>query len=124
MTSPKWLDLRKFHFPLQAKLSILHRITGVLTFLFLLTGLGILNFLLFRPENFEIFRTFFHSPIGKLSLWLGLSSLLYHWLAGIRHLMMAHDFLQLQTRYSHRSGQWLLGIYTLFWLGLSWRIWG
>lgn len=121
--APAWLSLRKFHFPLQAKLSIAHRVTGIITILFLLVGLGILNLWILQPTYFKFIIAFWHSLAGKLLLWLGLSALLFHWLAGIRHLLMEHNIWQMQTQNSPASAKGLLWLYLFLWGLLSWAVW-
>lgn len=85
---PVNLDLGKFHFPLPAITSILHRISGVLLFIamgFLLYGL---HLSLSGEEGFSALQTLMQSFLAKLIVWGILSSLIYHLVAGVRHLIM------------------------------------
>lgn len=85
---PVNLDLGKFHFPLPAITSILHRISGVLLFVamgFLLYGL---HLSLSGEEGFSALQTLMQSFLAKLIVWGILSSLIYHLVAGVRHLIM------------------------------------
>ncbi len=40
------------------------------------------------PEGFDEVRAYLGSPLAKLIVWALLSALLYHLVAGIRHLVM------------------------------------
>ncbi len=85
---PVNLDLGKFHFPLPAITSILHRASGVLLFVavgFLLYGL---HLSLSGEEGFAAVQGLMQSFLAKLIVWGILSSLLYHLVAGVRHLLM------------------------------------
>lgn len=85
---PVNLDLGKFHFPLPAITSILHRISGVLLFIgvgFLLYGL---HLSLSGEEGFGAVQQVMQSFLARLILWGILSSLAYHLVAGVRHLIM------------------------------------
>ncbi|CAH0525108.1 succinate dehydrogenase cytochrome b556 subunit [Vibrio hippocampi] len=85
---PVNLDLQTIHFPITAIASILHRVSGVITFV----SIGILLWLLAKSLS---------SPIGfaeavdivdgffvKFILWGILTALAYHIVGGIRHLIM------------------------------------
>lgn len=85
---PVNLDLGKFHFPLPAITSILHRISGVLIFIglaFLLYGLDLS---LSGEEGFAQVQAIMDGFFAKLIVWGILSALAYHLVAGIRHLLM------------------------------------
>ena len=85
---PVNLDLGKFHFPLPAITSILHRISGIIIFVgvaFLLYGLQLS---LSGEEGFSRVSELLDSFLAKLITWGILSALLYHLVAGIKHLFM------------------------------------
>ena len=115
---PVWRGWYQFHFPLNAWLSIAHRICGLISVIFLLSGLIILNVWILSPLHFAEINGFWQSFWGRLWLWLGLSALLYHWLAGLRHLLMEHE---IGLRFLHP--QLLLKLYGIAWLLLSWEVW-
>ena len=85
---PVNLDLTKFSFPLPALTSIVHRITGVI----LVAGAAVLLWLLDESlaseEGFNTVKTLADSFIVKLIVWGVLSALIYHSVAGIKHLIM------------------------------------
>ena len=85
---PVNLDLGKFHFPLPAITSILHRVSGIIIFVgvaFLLYGLDLS---LSGEEGFGRVSDLLNSFFAKLIVWGILSALLYHLVAGIKHLLM------------------------------------
>ena len=85
---PVNLDLTKFHFPLPAITSILHRISGIIVFIgigFLLWGFDLS---LSGEENFNALKESLQGFLPKLILWGILSALVYHLVAGVRHLLM------------------------------------
>ena len=85
---PVNLDLSTIKFPVTAIASITHRVTGVAIFL----ALPILLWMLYRslasPESFADLKALMTSPLVKLVVWAILAVLLYHLVAGIRHLIM------------------------------------
>jgi len=85
---PVNLDLGKFHFPLPAITSILHRISGIIIFVgvaFLMYGLDLS---LSGEDGFNRVNELLESFLAKLIIWGILSALLYHLVAGIKHLLM------------------------------------
>ncbi|AWY65956.1 succinate dehydrogenase, cytochrome b556 subunit [Burkholderia thailandensis] len=74
--------------PLAARVSILHRVSGALLFLFLPFLLYLFDQSLTSELSFEVFKAFLSNVIVKLIV-LALSwAFLFHFCAGIRHLMM------------------------------------
>lgn len=85
---PVNLDLRTIKLPVTAYTSILHRISGVILFVGLIVLLYGLDMSLASEESFEELKACLTSPLAKLVIWGLLSALLYHLVAGIRHLIM------------------------------------
>jgi succinate dehydrogenase / fumarate reductase cytochrome b subunit len=87
-TRPKNLDFSTFSLPLPAITSILHRISGV----FIFAGLALLLWLfgesLSSEQGFNNVAMWMDNLIVKLVLWAVISGLLYHLIAGIKHLIM------------------------------------
>lgn len=85
---PKNLDFSTFSLPLPAITSILHRISGA----FIFAGLALLLWLfsesLSSEQGFNNVAMWMDNLIVKLSLWAVISGLLYHLIAGIKHLIM------------------------------------
>ncbi len=85
---PVNLDLTTIRFPLPALTSILHRISGVILFVgiaFLLYGLDLS---LASSEGFQQLAGYLKSPLAKFIVWGLLTALGYHFVAGIKHLLM------------------------------------
>jgi len=85
---PVNLDLGKFHFPLPAITSILHRISGIILFVAVAFMLYGLQLSLSGEEGFSRVSELLDSFLAKLITWGILSALLYHLVAGIKHLFM------------------------------------
>ncbi len=90
---PVNLNLMSFKFPLPALVSIAHRISGVLLFLLTPILLYIIASTLGSASHFMAFVVMVQSSVLlKLLIWLSLLALIYHLLAGIRHLVMDMGF--------------------------------
>ena len=91
--------------PVTAVASILHRITGIVLFV----GVFFLCYLLDRavtdPAGFADAAALLAAPHGKLALWVVLTCLAYHLVAGIKHLFL--DFHVGDTLDGGRAGAWI-----------------
>jgi succinate dehydrogenase / fumarate reductase cytochrome b subunit len=85
---PVNLDLTSFNFPLPAIISILHRITGVAMFIGVAFLLWALDRSLSGPAGFNQVTQILEGFFAKLIAWSIVSALLYHLVAGIKHLLM------------------------------------
>ncbi|HDZ55152.1 MAG TPA: succinate dehydrogenase, cytochrome b556 subunit [Pseudomonas xinjiangensis] len=85
---PVNLDLRTIKLPVTAYTSIVHRISGVILFVSIAGLLWLLDKSLISESGFEQVQSYFQNPLVKLILWGVLAALLYHLVAGIRHLVM------------------------------------
>ncbi|MDA3137110.1 succinate dehydrogenase, cytochrome b556 subunit [Pseudomonas syringae] len=85
---PVNLDLRTIKLPVTAYTSILHRISGVILFVGIAIMLYAMDKSLASEEGFGEVKAYMTSPLAKLIIWGLLSALLYHPVAGIRHLIM------------------------------------
>lgn len=85
-------DLLKFRFPITAIASIGHRISGVVLFAFMLGMLYVLQMSLASEESFNEVKALLLSGWPKFFLWAVLSALVYHFVAGIKHLIMDWGF--------------------------------
>ena len=85
---PKFLNLFQIRQPAPAIVSILHRVSGALLFLFLWVFLVALQKSLVSAESHAELKAFIDQPLMKLLL-LGLVwAVLHHTFAGIRHLAL------------------------------------
>lgn len=87
-TRPVNLDLGTIRFPVTARASILHRVSGV----FLVAGIAVLLYLLdlslSGPEGFAEAASLLGAPLARFVLWVVLAGLIYHAAAGVKHLLM------------------------------------
>jgi succinate dehydrogenase / fumarate reductase cytochrome b subunit len=82
------LDIGTIRLPVHALASILHRASGV----FLFAGIGVLLYLLGlsldSAEGFARARELLGTGLARLVVWAVVAGLVYHSVAGIRHLLM------------------------------------
>ncbi|BDI05049.1 succinate dehydrogenase, cytochrome b556 subunit [Sphaerotilus microaerophilus] len=82
------IDATQYPLPLPAKLSILHRVSGVLMFVLLPFVIWMFDTSVSSEVSFEAFTSVLSSPLAKLVV-LGLIwAYLHHFCAGVRHLWM------------------------------------
>ena len=85
---PLWYNLSLLNLPLPGVVSILHRISGALLFVFAAWLLYLLDSSLASPERFEEVKRTLSHPLAKLVL-LGLIwAFMHHLCAGIRFLFL------------------------------------
>ncbi len=89
---PVHLALWNIKFPITAIVSILHRISGVLLFLAIPFLLWLLDKSLASFGDFVEVQSYFASFFVKSLLFIVVAALLYHLIAGIRHLLMDLHF--------------------------------
>lgn len=91
---PVNLDLTTIRFPLPAITSILHRISGV----FLLIGMGFLIWLFSLSmegrQGFDSAMAVLSGGFARFALWVTLSAVAYHLVAGVKHLVMDLGFAE------------------------------
>jgi len=85
---PVNLDLRTIKLPITAYTSILHRATGIILFLGVVIMLYALGVSLESAKSFAKVKEVLANPFIKFIIWGLISSLLYHIVAGLRHLLM------------------------------------
>jgi succinate dehydrogenase / fumarate reductase, cytochrome b subunit len=85
---PVNLNLFTMKFPMPAIGSILHRISGFILFFLIPVFLFLLQKSLSSPQGFTEVCLIFANPVLKVIIWAFLAALIYHLLAGIRHLIM------------------------------------
>ena len=103
---PVFLDLTKIRFPVTAIASVLHRISGFILFL-------LIPLLLWMAHSASTATGFVHlqdclsSPVLKFFVWVVLAALLYHLLAGIKHLLMDSHILS-ENFNSAKAASWFV----------------
>jgi succinate dehydrogenase / fumarate reductase cytochrome b subunit len=80
--------LTAYRLPLAGRVSILHRASGALLFIFLPFLLYLFDQSLTSELSFEVFKAFLSNIIVKLITLVLAWAFLFHFCAGIRHLMM------------------------------------
>ncbi|WP_170914629.1 succinate dehydrogenase cytochrome b556 subunit [Salmonella enterica] len=99
---PVNLDLQTIRFPITAIASILHRVSGVITFI----AVGILaTTSLSSPEGFQQAADIMDGFIVKFIMWGILTALAYHVIVGIRHMLMDFGYLEETFEAGQRSAK-------------------
>ncbi|MBB5443179.1 MULTISPECIES: succinate dehydrogenase, cytochrome b556 subunit [Paraburkholderia] len=80
--------LTAYRLPLAGRVSILHRVSGALLFLFLPFLLFLFDQSLTSELSFEVFKGFLSNIIVKLITLVLAWAFLFHFCAGVRHLVM------------------------------------
>ena len=85
---PVNLDIGTMRLPLTAWTSITHRATGVFIFAGMAVLLWALDASLKSAESFASLQECLASPLVKLVIWAIVAGLIYHSVAGVKHLVM------------------------------------
>lgn len=85
---PVNLDISTIKLPVTAYVSILHRVSGVVLLAGVLILLWMLDTSLSSQEGFDSLKEILTAPFAKIVLWGVLAALAYHFVAGVRHLIM------------------------------------
>jgi len=102
---PVNLDLSTIRFPVTAIASILHRVSGVITFVAVGILLWLLGLSLSSPEGFQQASAILSSFIVRFILWAIMTVLAYHIVGGLRHLLMDFGVLDETLEAGKRSAQ-------------------
>lgn len=89
-------NLMRYRFPVMAIASIFHRISGFILFLMIPFILWMLDASLRSPASYHKLYQCLTYPVSKFFVWVLLSALIYHIIAGIKHLIM--DLGHLETK--------------------------
>jgi len=85
---PVNLDIGTMRLPITAWTSITHRASGVILFVGMAVLLWGFDASLSGPESFASLQESLASPLARVVIWAVLAAMIYHTLAGIRHLIM------------------------------------
>jgi len=112
---PVYLNLLRIQQPVTARLSIGHRISGVILFLALPAGLWLFERSLSGPAGYAAVREMLASPFAIGAMLVVAWMFVLHFLAGIRFLLMDVDFgVELPAaRRSARAALWAAPIVTM-----------
>ena len=94
---PMNLNLFKFHFPVMAIVSVIHRITGVIIFLLIPLLLYTLHVSILSQASFSNLQKDLSYSFSKVIILGILVCAVYHLFAGIRHLVMDLGFGESKT---------------------------
>jgi succinate dehydrogenase / fumarate reductase cytochrome b subunit len=100
---PVNLDLTTIRFPVTAIASILHRVSGVITFVAVGILLWLLGLSLSSEDGFLTASAIMSSFFVKFILWGILTALAYHAVGGIRHMLMDFGWLEETLEAGKRS---------------------
>ena len=89
---PVNLDIGTIKLPITSYVSILHRISGVVLFFAVALLLYMFDASLESEQSFQSLKECLSSPIYQLVIWAALAALAYHFVAGVRHLIMDLGF--------------------------------
>ena len=96
---------RPVNLDLQTIRSILHRVSGVITFVAVGILLWLLGTSLSSPEGFLTAASIMDSFFVKFIMWGILTALAYHAVVGIRHLLMDFGYLEETLESGTRSAK-------------------
>lgn len=85
---PVALNLFKFRWPLAAMVSITHRVTGAVLFVGVAFGIYVLDLALSSAAGFDAAARLMETGLAKLIMLGLLFVLIYHIVAGIKHLLL------------------------------------
>ena len=83
----------KFTFPIAAPASIVHRVTGALLFIAVAYLLYLLQLALQSPAGFAEVLAMLSTPLHQLAMFATLGALAYHFVLGIKHLLLDFHLL-------------------------------
>jgi len=108
---PIYLNLFKIKLPVTGIISIFHRVTGVLLFLFIPISLYYLQLSLQGERQFEQITYLMVEPLSRFIILLFIWSFIHHLFTGIRFLLIDIDlFLE---KKSARSSAWVVVVIEL-----------
>ncbi|HEV2614493.1 MAG TPA: succinate dehydrogenase, cytochrome b556 subunit [Gammaproteobacteria bacterium] len=119
---PVNLNLFTISFPIPAIVSILHRLSGLLLFVFVPLVVWVLQNSLSSPDGFASVQTLFAHKSVKFFIWFFLSGLIYHMMAGIRHFIMNFGWLE-SLRAMRFTAKMVLILSIVLSLGLGIWLW-
>ncbi len=116
-TRPKNLNLFTIKWPLAAITSIAHRISGVFIFIGVALLLYLLQLSLESETGFSMALDLLANPLVKFITWAIVAGLLYHLIAGIKHLLM--DFGIGETKQGSLRGAQLTILFSVIAIAVS-----
>lgn len=99
------MSIIRYNFPIQAIVSILHRISGVILFIFIPLVLWAFNNSLYSKQSFTKLMHCFNYFWVEFVIWVFMSMLAWHLCAGVKHLCM--DLGHFETKLSSKIASYL-----------------
>ncbi len=113
-------DLMRYRLPLPGIVSILHRISGALLFVFLWLLLWMLQSSVNNPAEFH---DLYANPLVKLILFALLWSLLHHLCAGIRYLILDVSHAATELKATRQSSAIVMVVSILLTVIIGVKLW-
>jgi succinate dehydrogenase / fumarate reductase cytochrome b subunit len=116
-------ELANYRLPIPGIASIVHRVTGIALFVCLLFLLAMLQMSLKSEAGFEAFRMIvWANPLAKIVLISLLFALIYHLIAGLRHMVQdTNAWLDLPA--ARATAFAVFGISFVLTALIVWRLW-
>ncbi len=119
---PKNLNLFTIRLPLNAVVSILHRVSGIGLFLVLPLIIYVFQQTLDSEQSYSLIKQYFNTIIVKILLTVISLAFFHHFYAGIRHLLQdVHWMTSLQK--ARLTGRLVLGLDAISVLLFAWWVW-
>lgn len=119
---PVNLDLTTLSFPVTAITSIMHRLSGIAVFLLLPYMFYLLQQSLSSSQGFADVQMMMQNSMHKLLVWLFVSALFYHFMAGVRHIISDFGYGETITT-AKKTANVLLLLTVISTIGLGVWIW-
>jgi succinate dehydrogenase / fumarate reductase, cytochrome b subunit len=116
--------LTAYRLPLAGRVSILHRVSGALLFVFLPFLLYLFDQSLTSELSFEVFKAFLGNPIVKIITLLLAWAFLFHFCAGIRHLVMDTNHNAVSKESGKRTSVVVIVVSSLLTLAVAAKLFG
>jgi succinate dehydrogenase / fumarate reductase, cytochrome b subunit len=116
--------LTAYRLPLAGRVSILHRVSGALLFVFLPFLLYLFDQSLTSEISFEVFKDFLANPLVKIITLVLAWAFLFHFCAGIRHLVMDTNHNAVSKESGKRTSVIVIVVSSLLTLAVAAKLFG
>ena len=116
--------LTAYRLPLAGRVSILHRVSGALLFVFLPFLLYLFDTSLTSEISFEVFKDFLANPLVKIISLVLAWAFLFHFCAGIRHLVMDTNHSKVSKESGKRTSVVVIVVSSLLTLAVAAKLFG
>lgn len=121
-SKPVFLNLFLIKFPINAIISIIHRVTGIALFFTIPILMYILQLSLESEDKFNEIKYIITNTSFKIIFITITCTGVYHLIAGIRHIMMDHGFFKQQNEVEI-SSYIFIAIITITFIIIGFYIW-